>query len=66
MIGAVLPLVVGVTSAEICRLPVSPDPLLTHCPDFSCVMSSVHSVGGVDCKGNGLCRRCSGLLQGKL
>ncbi len=39
---------------------------LTHCPDFSCVMSSVHSVEGVDRKSNGLCRRCSGLLQGEL
>ena len=37
---------------------------LTHCPDFSCVMSSVHSVEGVDRKSNGLCRRCSGLLAG--
>ena len=39
---------------------------LSHCLDFSCVMSSVHSVEGVDRKGESLCRRCSGLLQGKL
>jgi archaemetzincin len=31
---------------------------LTHCSDSSCVMSSVHSVEGVDRKSASLCRRC--------
>jgi archaemetzincin len=35
---------------------------LAHCLDASCVMSSSHSVEGVDRKGSRYCRRCSRLL----
>ncbi len=37
---------------------------LTHCPDASCVMSSSHSVEGVDRKLDQLCRRCWSRLPG--
>jgi archaemetzincin len=32
---------------------------LPHCPDWSCVMSSSHSVEQVDNKGEGFCPECS-------
>jgi archaemetzincin len=35
---------------------------LAHCPDASCVMSSSHSVEGVDGKEEELCRRCRSRL----
>ncbi len=32
---------------------------LPHCPDWSCVMSSSHSVERVDAKGEAYCRECT-------
>lgn len=36
---------------------------LPHCPDWSCVMSSSHSVELVDNKGEGYCRECTHRLE---
>ena len=36
---------------------------LAHCPDWSCVMSSSHSVERVDNKGEGYCSDCSERLR---
>lgn len=39
---------------------------LAHCPDWSCVMSSSHSVERVDNKGEGYCRDCTQRLEGSV
>jgi archaemetzincin len=39
---------------------------LSHCPDWSCVMSSSHSVERVDNKEEGYCAQCSEKLKGRL
>ncbi|MGD0202243.1 MAG: hypothetical protein ABSD27_16040 [Bryobacteraceae bacterium] len=36
---------------------------LVHCPNWSCVMSSAHSVDRVDAKGDEYCRECRGRLK---
>ncbi len=35
---------------------------LAHCPDWSCIMSSSHSVERVDAKGDAYCQECAGRL----
>lgn len=37
---------------------------LPHCPDWSCIMSSSHSVERVDAKGEAYCRECERRLGG--
>ncbi len=36
---------------------------LAHCPDWSCIMSSAHSVERVDAKGDGFCADCRARVE---